>query len=209
MKKSDVGAFTDFVQDEAMKYARQITPGEIDTWFETFKRCTLEDFKQAWVQHKRDPKHGGFFPTIPMLQRLLRVTGEENAKRDWRCAAELSGTRCNYPGALSENLYGGGPWYCAAHFRLFASEFTKAAVAEASAQIIERSQSYKPPATYDELYRLNDARRAGARRVVELQRKRLAADALDYDLPPSAAPDGPPLEDVPLPDFQPIAAEGA
>lgn len=178
MKKTDAKAFADFMLDEATKYVRQLTPAEIDTWFETFKRCSLEDFKEAWIQHKRDEKHGRFFPTIPVLQRLLRVTGEENAKRDWRCAAEVNAQRCNYPGAISEGLHGGGPWHCAGHFNLFRGELTKGAVQERSLSIIERSQSYVPPKTYDELYRLNDARRAGAKRQEEIERKRRPSDAL-------------------------------
>jgi hypothetical protein len=100
MKKTEAPAFADFMLDEATKYGRELQKAEIDLWFETFQRCTLEDFRLAWVAHKRDDKNGNFFPKIPWLQRHLRVTGDENAKRDWRCEVtvgdaplQLSGCR--------------------------------------------------------------------------------------------------------------------
>lgn len=212
MKKGDKVAFSDFLLDEATKYRVQITKPEIELWFETFGRCTLEDFKLAWVDHKRDEKRGGMFPKIPWLQAKLRVTGEENAKRDWRCEAEVDGARCGYPGAMSNGLHGGGPWWCAAHFRLFTGELTQGAVRDASQQIIERSASYRAPTTYDELYRLNDARRAGARKQREIEVKRRLADETRAFEEAQAkvkakAADDPPVDEVPLPDSELVPVE--
>jgi hypothetical protein len=45
-------------------------------------------------------------------------------------------------------------------------------------QIIEQSESYKPPETSDELYAMNDERRAAAKREYERERKRFEADVL-------------------------------
>jgi hypothetical protein len=178
VKKTDAPDFGQFMTTEAQRFSRDIAAAEITTWFETFKRTSLDDFKLAWEQHRKDVKRGMYFPTINDLMRLLKVAGAESAARDWRCFAEAKGLRCNYPGAMSKGMSGGGPWHCAAHFALFGSEFTPEAVESQSLQIIERSQSYRAPKTYDELYRLNDARREGVKRQVALEKKRREGDHL-------------------------------
>lgn len=35
----------------------------------------------------------------------------------WRCADTLLGQRCGLAGTMSHSTQGGGPWYCAQHFR--------------------------------------------------------------------------------------------
>jgi hypothetical protein len=139
--------------DEATKYGRSITKAEIDLWFETFQRCTLDDFKRAWVEHKRDDKNGHFFPKIPWLQRQLKLTSAERPETDWRCCEEVGGQRCNWPGGINA----GRGWQCAAHWRLCGSvEYTPAT----SLQIIEASANYTPPKTPMELMELGEKLRA-------------------------------------------------
>ena len=200
MRRGESKTFAEFLLDEATKYRVPITPREIELWFETFERCSLEDFKAAWIQHKRDEKRGPMFPKIPWLQRLLRVTGEENAARDWRCSVEVNGERCGYPGGLNA----GQGWQCSAHYRLKGSA---AYTDQASLQIIEASRAYVAPKMPMEAMERGAAQREGegARWRGAGQRastKRLPGDELDSRLP--AKPDGPPLDDVPLPEFTPI-----
>ena len=66
----------------------------------------------------------------------------------WRCAEEIGGERCGYPGAISNGVYGEGPWYCSPHYRL---KGTTAYSEMASLQIIERSRSFERPKTALEL----------------------------------------------------------
>lgn len=170
MKRSDLAQFQDFVLDEAVKTGKTITVPEVDLWFETFKRATLEDFKIAWTAHKRDPKQGGYFPTINQIQRLLRMEGEDQVQRDWRCAEEVSGQRCGFPGAIK--LQGSSACYCGAHARLKGSESYSES---ASLQIIEQSRSYMPPKTAMELME-----RGAEQRAIEGERWRKAHGNPDF-----------------------------
>lgn len=138
MRKNEAAAFGEFMLDEATKYARGIAPVEIDLWFETFQRCSLDDFKRAWVEHKRDEKNGHFFPKIPWMQRQLKLTSSGRPEMDWRCCEEVNGQRCNWPGGINS----GRGWQCASHWRLSGTvEYTPAT----SLQIIEASHGYMPP----------------------------------------------------------------
>lgn len=155
MKKSDTKDFADFLLQEAKRYVREIHPQEVATWFETFKKTTIDDFKAAWAQHKNHPKHGGFFPNIPMLQAILRTTGSELAARDWRCSEQIGNERCQYAGGIF--VAGSREGYCASHFRIKGSaDYTEAA----SMQIIEASKDYQPPKTPMELMERGAAQRA-------------------------------------------------
>lgn len=145
MRKADLRAFADFMADEAVKYSRDLTKPEIETWFENFPRTKLEDFKAAWIEHKRDPKGGQFFPKIVDLQRILRTTGDGQAERDWRCTVEVGAERCGYPGGIIPQ---GGRAMCSPHYRLSGStDYTDAK----ALQIIEASREYVPPKTAMEM----------------------------------------------------------
>lgn len=97
MKKTDLPEFHDFMLDEATKYGRAITKPEIDTWFETFGRATIADFRAAWIEHKRDEKDGKWFPKITDLQRRLRTAGDgARGAHDHRCIWNGNGDRCKY-----------------------------------------------------------------------------------------------------------------
>jgi hypothetical protein len=37
-------------------------------------------------------------------------------EHDTRCAWNINGDRCRYPGTISGSTNGGGPWYCSEHF---------------------------------------------------------------------------------------------
>lgn len=205
MKKTDVKAFIDFMGAEGVKYGRDITKPEILTWFETFPRVALEDFKAAWEQHRKG-QWGGRFPTPNDLLRLTKTAGIESVARDWRCSAEVNGDRCGFPGGIN---VGYGP-QCAAHYRLKGgASYTD----EASLQIIAASRDYVAPKTA-----LEAMERGAAQRAAEGERwrksrpelyagtktQRLEADAIAPTVPAKPEePDGPPLEDVPLPDFVP------
>lgn len=178
MKKSNAKEFTEFMLDEAMKFGREIQSGEIANWFEhfTLKRVTFDDFKLAWVQHKRDERWGGRFPSMVDLERLLRKTGDEQAVRDWRCIEEIDTQRCGYPGGIK--AVGGPGWQCSAHYRLWTGgTFSK----EASLQIIETSAGYAPPKNSMELMERGEKQR---REYGERMRKALgivAAKRLEGD----------------------------
>jgi hypothetical protein len=193
MRKTDLTEFSDFMLDEAGRYGRTLTKPEIETYFENFGRVTIADFKSAWHEHKRDDKDGKFFPKIVDLQRRLRTTGQDQAKRDWRCSEEVGNQHCNYPGGI---IAVGQRALCAAHYRLKGSD---AYTSDKSLQIIEESQSYVPPKTVMELMERGSALRETSgerwRKVNGVgATKRLAADATPA-LPPQLSKP----EDEPLP----------
>jgi hypothetical protein len=160
MKKAEAAAFGEFMMKEAERFGRAITVPEIETWFETFKRTTLEDFRLSWEQHRKDVKRGQWFPTINDLMRLLRTVGDELIARDWRCAATVGDQRCGYPGSIV--LQGSRDGYCGAHFRMWNSA---ANTDEARMQIIDASREYVQPKTVMELLE-----RGAAQRKIEGER---------------------------------------
>jgi hypothetical protein len=184
MKKADLAAFLEFVMDEAVRYGRTISKAEIETYFENFGRTTLEDFKRAWHEHKRDERSGGYFPKIVDLQRRLRTTAQEQAATDWRCAEDVGGQRCNWPGAIKPAGWSG--YYCAAHYRI---KGTPAYTPDASLQIIESSKGYVPPKNAMELMAQGDRVRAlegeRTRKALGIQAvKRKPDDAVQVSVKP-------------------------
>lgn len=135
MKKTEFNEFADFVMDEATKYGRSITKPEIETYFENFPTASLRDFKAAWVEHKRDPRHGRFFPKITDLQRALRTGNEGDVGRhDMRCTWNGNGERCKYPvGAFDLGKSSG---YCLFHRSMMSGPGAQA--------ICDESQSASP-----------------------------------------------------------------
>lgn len=199
MKKPEAPAFGEFMTREAQRYARDIVAAEIATWFETFKRTPLDEFKLAWEQHRKDAKRGVYFPTINDLMRLLRVAGDDAVARDWRCCAEVNSERCGYPGGINA---GHGP-QCSAHYRLSSSAHYSD---EASLQIIEASRAYTQPKNAMEHMERGSAqraiegerwRKAHAKEITAVQPRRHEADAIAPSTPAKPSSDEPPEDDAP------------
>jgi hypothetical protein len=196
MKKTDASAFGEFMTREAQRFSRDIVAAEIATWFETFNRTTLEDFKLAWEQHRKDQRRGMYFPTINDLMRMLRVAGDDAVARDWRCSEEINGERCGFPGGINS----GHGWQCMGHYRLHGTE---AYTTESSLQIIDASREYRPPKTPMELMERGAAQRAASgerwRKANENQtagitRAPLGGDGLANRLPAKRSPEAGDLE---------------
>lgn len=137
MRKGDQQAFADFMRAEAERVGRVVTEAEILTWFETFPKLTIDEFKGAWQRHQDDAKRGGAFPTPA---RILAMLKPQKQPHDWRCSEQVNGERCGFPGGMNG---GYGP-QCAAHFTLRGSTGYSEA---ASLQIITASRDYVPPAS--------------------------------------------------------------
>jgi hypothetical protein len=144
MKKGDIQPFSAFMAAEAMRYARELPPVEIATWFENFPSVTLDDFVGAWEMHKASDK-GHFFPRIVDLQRLLK-TVHRGAKSDRSCAVLHSKitARCRYPGSIAVDK---NKPICRCHYRLFSMPHEEGA----SDVIVENSASRSMDEVYAEL----------------------------------------------------------
>lgn len=84
----------------------------------------------------------------------------EQPRHDGFCSWHANGKRCRYPGSLSSNTNGAGPWYCRYHFGC-----TDPVI---GAQILDESQEYKPVTKGDQ-----------EREHSEAVAKRLKAKGLD------------------------------
>lgn len=195
MRKTDNKAFMEFMQGEGVRYQREITGPEILTWFETFPRVTLEDFKAAWEQHRKG-QYGGRFPTPNDLLRLTKTAGVEAAARDWRCFEEVGSDRCGYPGGINV----GWGAQCAAHYRLRGTSGWSEA---ASLQIIQASREYQPPKSAMELMERGAVQRQASgerwRAIFKIRTAaRLPADAIAPSLPakPEHGLEAPTLDDA-------------
>ena len=63
------------------------------------------------------------------------VTANDRSLGYGRCEWESNGEQCRYPGSISRNTNGHGPWYCAAHDDCRSGAH--------GAQIVEVSRNYK------------------------------------------------------------------
>lgn len=50
------------------------------------------------------------------MKKREEVSTNVQAQSDHQCAWVASGERCRYPGSISAQTNGGGPWYCSLHF---------------------------------------------------------------------------------------------
>lgn len=157
MRKGDRSAFGEFMGQEAERVGRVLTTPEIETWFDTFPRVTLEEFKAAWAVHQEE--RGGMFPTPDEILRCAK-RGPQVRASDGRCCEEVGSERCAYPGAINAG-YG---WQCRTHFRMRASGYTE----PASLQVIQASREYAAPSSETEAVERGAEQRAlEARRWIE------------------------------------------
>jgi hypothetical protein len=86
------------------------------------------------------PKEDRTCPNCGVHQHIKRRGrgGGDHAEHDTRCAWNINGERCRYPGTTSASTNGNGPWYCAGHFGL-SNTHAGAEIVQASARHLTRT----------------------------------------------------------------------
>ena len=89
MRDSDIGAFSDMLNDVAVLYGKTISTTQIAMWFRLLAAFSLEQVQSAFDAHARDVSRGRFMPVpADLLSRLEHADGRPSPEEAWSTAIQ-------------------------------------------------------------------------------------------------------------------------
>lgn len=83
MQASDRKRFADVLTDVMAYYGKEVSPFQLDVFWQGLKNHEFDDISRAFTLHAKDPDHGQFTPKLADITRMLEGSTTTQGMRAW------------------------------------------------------------------------------------------------------------------------------